>query len=124
MRGMNRLALAAVVLSSLAFAEDLSPEAFRAQAEKLNGLVLDVRTPGEVAQGKIANASVIDINAEGFERKVGLIARDKPVFVYCRSGGRSGRAVEVMTKLGFKKLYNLQGGKFSTSESLIAYSVE
>lgn len=108
---MNRLALAAVVLfSSLALAEDLAPEAFRAEVEKQKGLVLDVRTPAEVAQGKIANASVIDFNAEGFERKVGLIDRERPVFVYCRSGGRSGRAVALMTKLGFKKLYNLQGG--------------
>lgn len=108
---MNRLALAAVVLlSSLAFAEDLAPAAFKTELEKQQGLVLDVRTPGEVAQGKIANASVIDITAEGFERKVGLIDREKPVFVYCRSGGRSGRAVEVMTKLGFKKIYNLSGG--------------
>ena len=108
---MNRsIALMVVMLGVGSWAEDLAPAQFKSQVEALRGLVLDVRTPGEVAKGKLAGASVIDFNAPKFEQKVSLIARDKPVFVYCRSGGRSGQAVALMTKLGFSKVYNLSGG--------------
>lgn len=108
---MNRLVAAAVALFAVvAFAEDLGPAAFKAELEKQGGLLLDVRTPGEVSKGKLSGASVIDFNADGFERKVSLISRERPVFVYCASGGRSGRATELMGKLGFKKVYNLAGG--------------
>jgi rhodanese-related sulfurtransferase len=108
---MNRsISLVGVLVAAVAFAEDLAPAQFKSQLETQKGIVLDVRTPGEVAKGKLAGASVIDFNAPKFEQKVSLIARDKPVFVYCRSGGRSGQAVALMTKLGFTKVYNLSGG--------------
>ena len=97
-------------LATTALAEDLDPAAFKAQLEAQQGLALDVRTPGEVAKGKLPGASVIDFNGPKFEQKVSLISRDKPVFVYCARGGRSAQAAAMMTKLGFKKVYNLNGG--------------
>ena len=108
---MNRsLLVFALLCAGLASAEDLAPAQFNSQLQAQHGLVLDVRTPGEVARGKLAGASVIDFNGPKFEQKVALIARDKPVFVYCASGGRSGQAASLMTKLGFTKVYNLSGG--------------
>lgn len=108
---MNRfLFVFALLCARLASAEDLAPAQFNSQLQAQHGLVLDVRTPGEVARGKLAGASVIDFNGPKFEQKVALIARDKPVFVYCASGGRSGQAASLMTKLGFTKVYNLSGG--------------
>ena len=107
---MNRTIALLVLLAGVAFAEDLAPAQFKSQLEAQKGIVLDVRTPGEVAKGKLAGASVIDFTAPKFEQKVSLMARDKPVFVYCHSGGRSGQAVALMTKLGFTKVYNLGGG--------------
>ncbi len=103
-------AVLVVFLARLALAEDLAPAQFKAELEKQQGLALDVRTQGEVARGKLAGASVIDFTGPKFEQKVALIARDRPVFVYCASGNRSGQAVTLMTKLGFTKLYNLGGG--------------
>lgn len=39
------------------------------------------------------------------------IARDREVIIHCRSGGRSGRAVEELQQaFGFDNLYNLKGG--------------
>lgn len=108
---MRRSLLVAALLSAgLAAAEDLGPAQFKAQLEAQRGLVLDVRTPGEVARGKLPGASVIDITAPRFEQKVSLIARDKPVFVYCASGNRSRAATEVMKSMGFTKVYNLANG--------------
>ena len=108
---MNRsIGVLAVLCAGLASAEDLGPAQFNQEAQAQHGLLLDVRTPGEVARGKLAGASVIDFNGPKFEQKVALIARDRPVFVYCASGNRSGQAAVLMTKLGFSKVYNLAGG--------------
>lgn len=104
------LIMLVVSCAGLAFAEDLAPADFKAQLDAQHGLVLDVRTPEEIARGKIAGASVIDFRGAKFEQKVALIARDKPVFVYCASGGRSGQAAAMMSKLGFTRVYNLSGG--------------
>lgn len=107
---IRSLLLSSLLCAGLATAEDLAPAPFAAQLQAQHGLLLDVRTPGEVAKGKLAGASVIDFNGPKFEQKVALLARDRPVFVYCASGNRSGQAATLMGKLGFAKVYNLGGG--------------
>ena len=84
--------------------------AFQKLVDSGEGMVLDVRTPDEVAQGQIGEASVIDFHSEDFSRKLGLMNRELPVYVYCRSGGRSGRTAAMMQEMGFSRVYNLQGG--------------
>lgn len=78
--------------------------------EKKGAQIIDVRTPGETAQGMIAGAREIDINDPAFQKKIAALDKNKPVLVYCRSGGRSGRAMSVMSQMGFKEVYNLSGG--------------
>ncbi len=75
-----------------------------------NKIVLDVRTNGEVAQGVIAGATQIDYSNPHFEHQLEQLDKSKPIFVYCAIGGRSGSAVQLMQKKGFKKIYNLDGG--------------
>lgn len=104
------LALLALLGTSTAFADELGAAEFKAVIEKTPGIVLDVRTPPEVARGKLTGASVIDWNGGKFEQRVALLAKDKPVYVYCASGNRSGQAMAAMQKLGFKKVVNLAGG--------------
>lgn len=72
--------------------------------------LIDVRTPEEYAEGHIENAVNIDFLNETFEQKIQKIRKRKPVYIYCRSGGRSARAATAMEKLGFKKIIDLQGG--------------
>lgn len=72
--------------------------------------LIDVRTPGEVAEGMIEGAENIDYNGADFKQKIDALDRDQPVLVYCRSGGRSGRAAAMMKEMGFKEVYDLQGG--------------
>ena len=83
-------------------------------AEKINELpgapVLDVRTPGEFADGHLKNAINIDWNGNSFESEVSKISKEEPVFVYCLSGGRSHSAAEKMRSMGFKNVYELNGG--------------
>lgn len=74
------------------------------------GIILDVRTTPEVKKGAIANSVNIDFFSDDFATQISKLDKNKPVYVYCASGGRSGEAMEMMTKLGFKTIYNLEGG--------------
>ena len=73
-------------------------------------IILDVRTPEETAQGIIKGAIIIDIARNDFKDKVQKLDKTKPILVYCKAGGRSSTATEIMEELGFKKLYNLTEG--------------
>lgn len=90
--------------------ENVSALEFQALIAKQDGIVLDVRTPDEVAEGKIPGASALNIYDEDFERKLNLMQKDKPIYVYCRSGGRSSQAAKKMGANGFKTVFNLDGG--------------
>lgn len=90
--------------------EDVSVSEFKELIGQENGIILDVRTPDEIAQGHIAGASILNIYDEDFVRKLNLMQKDKPVYVYCRSGGRSSRAAQIMSENGFSEVYNLEGG--------------
>ena len=51
-----------------------------------------------------------NIYEEDFEKQLEKLDKEKPVAVYCKVGGRSGQAMGKMNKLGFKEVYNLDGG--------------
>ncbi len=72
-------------------------------------LLVDVRTPSEFAQGHLDNAINIplDLVATGFND----IAKDRSIVVYCRSGNRSGMAMQSLIKQGFINVHN--GGGLS-----------
>lgn len=75
-----------------------------------NAQLIDVRTAGEFENGHIANAINMDINSADFETKIDQLDKEKPVYVYCLSGGRSSSASAVLNKKGFKNVYDLDGG--------------
>lgn len=79
-------------------------------------ILLDVRTQGEIDQGHIPGAMHIDILEDGFEDKIKVLDQQTPVYVYCRSGGRSADAMEIMHEAGFKEVYNLLGGYTAWSQ--------
>lgn len=88
----------------------LSIEEFAAKAAEPNIIVLDVRTPGEFAQGRLANAINIDFQSGYFEEEVSKLDKNATYAVYCRSGNRSGQAVKIMADLGFTDMYDMDGG--------------
>ncbi|MCB9338754.1 MAG: rhodanese-like domain-containing protein [Lewinellaceae bacterium] len=96
--------------------QDLDVAAFKAKMSEPGIVLLDVRTPEETAQGKIEGAVELDYNAPNFEQEVAKLDKDKTYLVYCRSGGRSSSACEVMHGQGFTKLYNLKGGYMAWSK--------
>lgn len=73
-------------------------------------VVLDIRTPEEVAAGAIPGAQVFDFYSATFQGDIGELDRDTTYLVYCRSGNRSAQATQLMENLGFEDVYELEGG--------------
>lgn len=94
--------------------ENISPqEAFDLIQENKDNpdfVILDVRTPEEFAEEHIANALNIDFNSENFRDELDKLDKDKTYLIYCRSGNRSGKALEIMKELDFREVYNMSGG--------------
>lgn len=91
-------------------AKDVSADEFKTLISSNDGVILDVRTPEEVSEGKIAGSTNIDIYNDNFESKIKELDKTKTFYVYCRSGGRSGKAMDMMKSIGFTNVYNLDGG--------------
>ncbi|MFH6604431.1 rhodanese-like domain-containing protein [Maribacter algicola] len=73
--------------------------------------LVDVRTAIEYNSGHIKNAVNIDFfNAANFQKSFEKLNKDKPVYVYCRSGARSFKAAKKLVDMGFAQIYDLQGG--------------
>lgn len=90
--------------------ESIEALAFKTKITEIEGLIIDVRTPEEFSSGYIAEATNIDFYANDFDQKLNIIGKDQPIYIYCRSGGRSLSAAKKLEKLGFRKVYNLIGG--------------
>ncbi len=83
------------------------------EAEKLSKMkdvkLLDVRTKEEFNEGHIANAQNL-VYDENFSEKIGKLDKEKPVIVYCKSGGRSEKCAQILKDSGFVKVYDIKGG--------------
>lgn len=76
-----------------------------------DAVVLDVRTPDEVAaSGRLAGALVLDVTAPDFEARARAAIPDgAPVVLYCRSGRRAAAAAARLAAWGAGPLYNAGG---------------
>ena len=73
-------------------------------------VIIDVRTPSEFSQGHLVNAQNFDWNGSSFEKQISTLDKSQPVYVYCKSGARSAAAAKKMRDLGFKEVYEMEGG--------------
>ncbi|MFV5692347.1 thioredoxin domain-containing protein [Flavobacterium sp. LT1R49] len=78
--------------------------------ETPNPQILDVRTPEEFASDHIDNAKNVNWLSNDFVTNAAKFDKSKPIFVYCKSGGRSQKAAEKLSELGFTTIYQLDGG--------------
>lgn len=109
MRNYFIIILLLVSAASLAQMQNVDAVQFN-QLTKGEGVILDVRTPGEYQRGHIENSTLISIADRQFVNKINLLQKDKPVYIYCLTGSRSRTAGNYMAQMGFKKVYNLQRG--------------
>ncbi len=72
--------------------------------------LIDVRTPAEYDSGHIEYAQNIDFFSETFSEKFNNLNKQEPVYIYCKSGNRSGQSSLKLKEMGFEKIYDLKGG--------------
>lgn len=75
--------------------------------------IIDVRTPGEYKEGHIKNAQNINVQSNDFREKMQYFDKEKPIYIYCRSGARSYQAGKILEEMGFIEIYDLNGGILS-----------
>jgi phage shock protein E len=114
---MLRILLPILVVAGLSRAEapevlsaPQSDSVLRSQAAKPGFHLLDVRTPEEFAQGHLKGAVLVDVKSPDFETNVAKLPRKDRYLLYCRSGHRSGVALEKMKEMGFTNLQHVAGG--------------
>ncbi len=91
--------------------EVLDKNAFKAAIRQKKVQLVDVRTPREYKGGHIGKAVNIDLFQGGsFKQAFEKFDKNKPVYLYCRSGSRSKKAAQKILDMGFEKVYDLQGG--------------
>lgn len=91
-------------------ADNVNVATFAQFEQNEDAQLLDVRTAQEYAEGHIDGSVNIDIFAADFDQQVQQLDKNKPVYVYCRSGRRSANAMARMRDAGFTEIHNLQGG--------------
>lgn len=110
-----------LLLTSNAFAQQkdsLNVKDFSKRIKKERPVILDVRRPEEYAEGHIKKAVNINWqNQEEFVAKAAQLQKSTPVYVYCRSGVRSAKAVEWLRSNGFTQVVGLSGGMKAWAEA-------
>ena len=96
--------------STSASVSNLGAAEFLEKTTAQDVVLIDVRTPGEFAEGNIANALNIDVQSSSFDSQIAQLDPTKTYALYCRSGNRSGIAAEKMADAGFTSIYNATVG--------------
>ncbi len=89
----------------------LTAKDFKTQITLLDHpVIIDVRTAEEFNNGHINGAINIDWYSSNFSTEIAQLDKNTPVYIYCRSGGRSNKAAKKMLDKGFDEIIELQGG--------------
>ena len=97
---------------------NISPNKLKEIIDKDNpiDILIDVRTLEEVNDSKIPNSINIDYYHNSFEKSLDSLDKNFNYFIYCRSGNRSMKTVNILKSKGFEKAFNLQGGIIAWKE--------
>lgn len=103
------LVLAAMVTQVWAAGKNISSRDAKALLDKNKNIyLLDVRTPQEYGQGRLAGSVLIPIGE--FERRSGEVPKNKTIVVYCAVGSRSLPVANFLAQQGYKDVYNMTDG--------------
>ncbi|MBK1644951.1 sulfurtransferase [Thiocapsa imhoffii] len=71
-------------------------------------LLVDIRTPAEIAQGAIPDAVKLPMHL--IPMRISELPKDRDIVLYCRSGARSYQACAYLLQQGYDRVLNLRGG--------------
>ncbi len=73
-------------------------------------VIVDIRTKREFEGGHLKDAQNIDFFEDDFAAQLAKLDKNKAYILHCQSGGRSKSSLDQWKKLGFTKVYHLDGG--------------
>lgn len=104
------VAFALIYLSKKSSSQSIDPKSLKQQLTQNPGVIIDVRTPREYDEGHLKKANYNwDVTSGEFEENLKKLDKNQNYYLYCRSGSRSGKAVDIMKKNGFENVYNAGG---------------
>ena len=80
--------------------------------------IIDVREPHEWEIGNLEEYGARLIPLGELPERMDEIERDEEIVLHCRSGGRSGKALELLREQGYDRLLNLKGGTLAWSDEV------
>ena len=79
------------------------------EMNKSGAVLLDVRTPAEVAKG-MASEAAVNVPLQELPQRLSEVPKDKDLLIYCRSGKRSMAASKFLVENGYTRVFNIDGG--------------
>ncbi len=114
---MRRIAISIsfVLITLLSIAQNaaikqVNPVQFQQLIKNPKGVLLDVRTQSEFGNGHIANSGQLNYYAFDFKKRLLLLPKNEPIYLYCNTGYRSEKAAEILVENGYNNVYNLEHG--------------
>lgn len=91
--------------------KSIPPSEFKQAMDSGEYKLIDIRTVQEYYEGHLANASQADFyQSVLFDKYLDSLDKDEKYLIYCRTGNRTGEALEMMREKGFKNVADLDGG--------------
>jgi adenylyltransferase/sulfurtransferase len=98
---------------------EITPIELKARLDRKDSIVLvDVREPHEPAIADLPESGQVLIPLRELPDRAGELDPASEVVLYCRSGGRSGKALLQLRERGFEHLWNLKGGVLKWREDI------
>ncbi|CEN35304.1 rhodanese-like domain-containing protein [Capnocytophaga cynodegmi] len=108
---MKRVFILMMGLSSCQLGDSSKHIAMEKYEPSSEGILVDIRTPEEFSEGHLENAVNINFFDEdfvsNFEKE---FDKNDTIYIHCKSGGRSTKAVQILEGKGYKNLIHLDGG--------------
>jgi rhodanese-related sulfurtransferase len=109
------ITILALFASMMSFAqtkvENVDASTFKKMIDEKKSYLIDLRTDDELKnKGFIKGAAQIDFLSKDAEAVIAKLDKKKTYLVYCAGGGRSGDCAELMQKMGFSHVVNLEKG--------------
>lgn len=114
---MKRIAISIsfVLIAFLSFAQtatfkQVNPAQFQQLVKNPKGVLLDVRTQSEYGNGHISNSGQLNYYSLDFKKRLLLLPKNEPIYLYCNTGYRSEKAAKILVENGYTNVYNLEHG--------------
>ena len=88
----------------------LDATSFKKEIGTHEGQLIDIRTAAEFEEATIEGAINIDFLEDDFKAEISKIDKATPVYIFCKSGGRSAKAYDLLKEEGFENVFELEGG--------------